>query len=59
MRKDFYRGRMMITILVLIAIMGIGYAFLGANLQINGVSEIPASSWIVSFLYQETFMSLR
>ena len=49
MRKDFYRGRMMITILVLIAIMGIGYAFLGANLQINGVSEIPASSWIVRF----------
>ena len=49
MRKDFYRGRMIITILVLIAIMGIVYAFLGANLQINGVSEIPASSWIVRF----------
>ncbi len=49
MRKDYNRGRMMITILVLVGIMGIGYALLGANLKINGVAEIPASSWNVRF----------
>ena len=49
MRRDYVKGRSMISILVLVAIMGIGYATLGANLKINGTAEIPASSWLIRF----------
>ena len=49
MRRDYYRGRMMVTIIALIGIMGLGYAFLNADLKINGVATIPSSSWIVRF----------
>ena len=49
MRNDYYRGRMMVTIIALIGIMGLGYAFLHADLKINGVATIPSSSWTVRF----------
>ena len=49
MRRFNKDSRLMITILVLIGILAIGYATLGANLKINGVAEVPASSWNVQF----------
>ena len=49
MRRDYYRGKLFVSILVLICILGIGYATLGANLRINGTAQIPASSWLVRF----------
>ena len=49
MRRFNKDSRLIITILVLIGILAIGYATLGANLKINGVAEVPASSWNVQF----------
>ncbi|MBR2828394.1 MAG: hypothetical protein IKE70_04100 [Bacilli bacterium] len=49
MRRDYYRGRMMATVIALIGIMGLGYAFLHADLKINGVASIPSLSWNVRF----------
>ena len=49
MRKFYKETRLIISVLVLIVILGIGYAFLGANLKINGVANIPSSSWNVRF----------
>ena len=49
MRKYYYQVRLMITIIALIGIMGLGYAFLHSDLKINGVSTIPSSSWNVRF----------
>ena len=49
MRNFNKDSRLMITILILIGILAIGYATLGANLKINGVAEVPASSWSVQF----------
>lgn len=43
------RGKMVIAVLLLIAIIGVGYAALGANLKINGVANIPSASWDVHF----------
>ena len=49
MRKGVKKGKMMIGLLLLIGVIGIGYAALGANLKINGVTEITSSSWNVHF----------
>ena len=49
LRKKNERNRVIIAILLLIAIIGVGYAALGANLKINGVADIPASTWNVHF----------
>ena len=49
MRKDVKKGKMMIGLLLLIGVIGIGYAALNANLKINGVAEITSSSWDVHF----------
>ena len=49
MRKYYYQSRLMITIIALIGIMGLGYAFLHADLKINGVASIPSLSWNVRF----------
>ena len=49
MRRFYYQGKLMITIIALIGIMGLGYAFLHADLKINGVANIPSSSWNVRF----------
>ena len=38
------RGKMVIAVLLLIAIIGVGYAALGANLKINGVANISSAS---------------
>ncbi|MBR2828139.1 MAG: hypothetical protein IKE70_02790 [Bacilli bacterium] len=38
-----------IIILLLITVIGIGYATLGANLRINGVTKIENASWNVRF----------
>ena len=43
------RGKMVIAVLLLIAVIGVGYAALGANLKINGVANIPSASWDVHF----------
>ena len=44
------QGKMIIAILLLIAIIGVGYAALGANLKINGVANIPSAQWNVHFV---------
>ena len=44
------QGKMIIAILLLIAIIGVGYATLGANLKINGVANIPSAQWNVHFV---------
>ncbi|MBR2827900.1 MAG: hypothetical protein IKE70_01540 [Bacilli bacterium] len=49
LREKDKRGKMVIAILLLIAIIGVGYAALGANLKINGVANIPSASWDVHF----------
>ena len=49
MRKDVRKGKIIIGLLLLIGIIGVGYATLGANLKINGVAEVPSSSWNVHF----------
>ena len=49
LREKDRRGKIMIAILLLIAIIGLGYAALGANLKINGVANIPSASWNVHF----------
>ena len=49
MRKDVKKGKMMIGLLLLIGVIGIGYAALGANLKINGVANISSASWDVHF----------
>ena len=49
LREKDKRGKIMIAILLLIAIIGVGYAALGANLKINGVANIPSASWDVHF----------
>ncbi|MBR2827766.1 MAG: hypothetical protein IKE70_00845 [Bacilli bacterium] len=49
LREKDRRGKIMIAILLLIAIIGVGYAALGANLKINGVANIPSASWNVHF----------
>ena len=49
MRKDVRKGKIIIGLLLLIGIIGVGYATLGANLKINGVAEVPSSSWDVHF----------
>ncbi|MBR2828820.1 MAG: hypothetical protein IKE70_06285, partial [Bacilli bacterium] len=49
MRKYYYQGRIMATVIVLIGIMGLGYAFLKTDLKINGVASIPSLSWNVRF----------
>ena len=49
MRKYYYQGRIMATVIALIGIMGLGYAFLHADLKINGVASIPSLSWNVRF----------
>ena len=43
------RKRIVVVILLLIAIIGVGYATLGATLNINGVASIPSSTWNVHF----------
>ena len=43
------REKIIVAILVIVGIIGIGYALLGANLQINGVADITATSWSVQF----------
>ncbi|MBR2827989.1 MAG: hypothetical protein IKE70_02000, partial [Bacilli bacterium] len=49
LREKDKRGKMVIAILLLIAVIGVGYAALGANLKINGVANIPSASWDVHF----------
>ncbi|MBR2828489.1 MAG: hypothetical protein IKE70_04590 [Bacilli bacterium] len=49
LRKKLQRNRIIVAILLLIAVIGVGYATLGANLKINGVAEIPSASWDVGF----------
>ena len=49
MRKFNKESKLFVTVLMLIGILAIGYATLGANLKINGVAEVPASSWNVQF----------
>ena len=49
LREKDRRGKITIAILLLIAIIGVGYAALGANLKINGVANIPSASWDVHF----------
>ena len=44
LREKDRRGKITIAILLLIAIIGVGYAALGANLKINGVANIPSAS---------------
>ncbi|MBR2827965.1 MAG: hypothetical protein IKE70_01875 [Bacilli bacterium] len=39
----------MVTLIALIGIMGLGYAFLHTDLKINGVANIPSASWNVHF----------
>ena len=49
MRKDVKKGKMMIGLLLLIGVIGVGYAALNANLKINGVANISSASWDVHF----------
>ena len=49
LRKKLQRNRIIVAILLLIAVIGVGYAALGANLKINGVAEIPSANWNVGF----------
>ena len=49
LRKKLQRNRIIVAVLLLIAVIGVGYATLGANLKINGVAEIPSASWNVGF----------
>ena len=49
MRNDVKKGKIMIGLLLLIGVIGIGYAALGANLKINGVANISSASWDVHF----------
>ena len=49
LRTKDKRGKITIAILLLIAVIGVGYAALGANLKINGVANIPSASWDVHF----------
>ncbi|MBR2828002.1 MAG: hypothetical protein IKE70_02065 [Bacilli bacterium] len=49
LREKDRRGKMVIAVLLLIAVIGVGYAALGANLKINGVANIPSASWDVHF----------
>ena len=49
MRKFNKESKLFVTVLMLIGILAIGYATLGANLKINGVAEVPVSSWNVQF----------
>ena len=49
LREKDKRGKVVIAILLLIAVIGVGYATLGANLKINGVANIPSAEWDVHF----------
>ena len=49
LREKDRRGKMVFAVLLLITVIGVGYAALGANLKINGVADIPASTWDVHF----------
>ena len=49
LRNKIKRNRIIIALLLLITIIGIGYASLGANLQINGTTKITDASWDVRF----------
>ena len=49
LREKDKKGKTVIAVLLLIAIIGVGYATLGANLKINGVANIPSASWDVHF----------
>ncbi len=49
LRKQNQKNEIIIAILFLIGIIGIGYAALNANLTVNGVADIAASSWEVHF----------
>ena len=49
LRQKLQRNRIIVAVLLLIAVIGVGYAALGANLKINGVANIPSASWDVHF----------
>ena len=49
MRKFNNNTRIVLIVLIIIGILAIGYAALGANLKINGIAEVPATSWSVQF----------
>ena len=49
LREKNEKYKMIILILFLVIGIGIGYATLGANLKINGVANIPSSTWNVHF----------
>ncbi|MBR2827992.1 MAG: hypothetical protein IKE70_02015, partial [Bacilli bacterium] len=49
LRQKLQRNRIIVAVLLLIAVIGVGYATLGANLKINGVANIPSASWDVHF----------
>lgn len=49
-KNNIKKSRKIIYILLLlIAVIGVGYATLGANLKINGVTKIENASWNVRF----------
>ena len=42
-------SKLIMTILILIGLLAVGYATLGANMKINGVAQVPALGWDVHF----------
>ena len=50
LRKKNKKNKLILAVLLLIGIIGIGYAALGANLQINGIADITSVTWNVHFV---------
>ena len=49
MKRKNQRNNYVLILIILIAVMSLGYAFLNTDLTINGTSKIPATSWNVFF----------
>ena len=49
LRKNNKKNKLVLAVLLLIGIIGIGYAALGANLQINGIADITSANRICCF----------